>query len=189
MENISNAELSLLSLIQERPLHAYEIEQVIEARNIRYWTDLGFSSIYRILSKLESSGLLKSQLHPPEGRGPARKVFHITESGKKAWKQAALNTLAHPTHQYSSFMLGLDNLGELPSSEAIQSIRNNLSNQKIAFDQLEKMVDAHPLRENFFINIFFDYLLDHHASEIKWLQGLCTQLEQFNQNNNQKEKK
>jgi DNA-binding PadR family transcriptional regulator len=183
LENLSNAELSLLSLLQEQPLHAYEIEQVIEERNIRYWTDLGFSSIYRILSKLESEGLLESQLRPPEGRGPARNVFHITAIGKKIWKQAALNTLAHPIRQYSSFLLGLDNLGELPSDEALQSIGNYLSDQKSLHDQLTKMVAAHPLREDFFIEVFFDYILNQLTSEINWLQDLCNKLEVFYQNN------
>ena len=65
MAKISNAELALLSLIAEQPRHAYEIEQVIEERNIRYWTELGFSSIYRILSKLEESGWLAGQMQPP----------------------------------------------------------------------------------------------------------------------------
>ena len=51
---ISNAELALLSLIVEQPRHAYEIEQVIEERNMRYWTEIGFSSIYRLLSKQEN---------------------------------------------------------------------------------------------------------------------------------------
>ena len=183
MENITNAELSLLSLLQEQPMHAYEIEQVIEERNIRYWTELGFSSIYRILSKLESEGLLESPLQPPEGRGPARKVFHLTAIGKEAWKQTALNSLAHPTRQYSSFLLGLDNLGELPPAEALQSIGNYLSDQKSLQEQLTKMVSVHPLREDFFIQVFFDYLLNQLTAEINWLQGLYEKLEGFYQNN------
>ena len=72
MIEISNAELALLSLIVEQPRHAYEIEQVIEERNMRYWTEIGFSSIYRLLAKLEEASWLSGQLQPPEGRGPAR---------------------------------------------------------------------------------------------------------------------
>ena len=177
MSNISNAELALLSLIVEKPRHAYEIERVIEERNMRHWTEIGFSSIYRILSKLEEAGWLAGQMQPPEGRGPARKVYHLTSTGKDAWQQAALHNLAKPDRKYSSFLLGLDNLGALPPEEAQQAIRTYLSDQQSIYRGLSLAVENHPQREDFFIGIFFDYLLTQLASEIKWLQELGERLE------------
>ena len=52
---MTNAELAILSLIGESPRHGYEIEQVIEARGMREWTEIGFSSIYYLLKKLEKA--------------------------------------------------------------------------------------------------------------------------------------
>jgi DNA-binding PadR family transcriptional regulator len=43
---MTNAELAILSLVAEQPRHGYEIEQVIEEREMREWTEIGFSSIY-----------------------------------------------------------------------------------------------------------------------------------------------
>jgi DNA-binding PadR family transcriptional regulator len=174
---ISNAELALLSLIVEQPRHAYEIEQVIEDRNMRYWTEIGFSSIYRILTKLEESGWLAGQMQPPEGRGPARKVYHLTPTGKKVWQQAALHTLEKPERKNSSFLLGLDNLNALPPKEVLQAVHTNLINQQSIYQQLTSAVDNHPLREDFFIGIFFDYMLNQLAAEIKWLQDLSKRLD------------
>ena len=71
---MTNAELAILSLIAEQPRHGYDIEQVIEARGMREWTEIGFSSIYYLLKKLEKDGLIESQLEQQEGKGPARKV-------------------------------------------------------------------------------------------------------------------
>jgi len=177
MTKISNAELALLSLIAEQPRHAYEIEQVIEERNIRYWTELGFSSIYRILSKLEESGWLDGQMQPPEGRGPARKVYHLTSAGKKVWQQAALDNLAKPVRKYSSFLLGLDNLSELPPDEALGAVHINLTDQQSIYQQLSLAYENHPLREDFFISNFFDYILNQLAADIKWLQDFSERLE------------
>ena len=177
MAKISNAELALLSLIAEQPRHAYEIEQVIEERNIRYWTDLGFSSIYRILSKLEKSGWLAGQMQPPEGRGPARKVYHLTPTGIKVWQQAALDNLAKPDRKYSSFLLGLDNLSELPPNKAQSAVHANLADQQSIYQQLNLVFENHPLREDFFISNFFDYILNQLAAEINWLQDFCERLE------------
>ena len=50
---MTNAELAILSLVAEQPRHGYEIENVIEQRGMRAWTEIGFSSIYYILKKLE----------------------------------------------------------------------------------------------------------------------------------------
>ena len=61
---MTNAELAILSLIAEVPSHGYKIEQTIETRGMREWTEIGFSSIYYLLKKLEKAGLMESQLRP-----------------------------------------------------------------------------------------------------------------------------
>jgi hypothetical protein len=33
--------------------HGFQIERFFEEGNMRYWTEIGFSSVYRILNKLE----------------------------------------------------------------------------------------------------------------------------------------
>ena len=43
---MTNAELAILSLIAEQPRHGYQIDQVIQERGMREWTEVGFSSIY-----------------------------------------------------------------------------------------------------------------------------------------------
>jgi len=80
---MTNAELAILSLISETPRHGYEIEQIIEKRGMREWTEIGFSSIYYLLNKLEKAGQVESQLIPTQGRGSARRVYQITAGGVK----------------------------------------------------------------------------------------------------------
>lgn len=177
MKTVSNAELALMSLIAEQPRHAYEIEQVIEARNMRDWTEVGFSSIYRILTKLEEAGWLLGKMQPPEGRGPARKVYQMTKAGKEAWQQAALHNLAKPVRKYSSFLLGLDNLGGLPVEEAREAVQAYLNDQEMIYENLAQTVEKHPMKGDFYIDIFFDYLLNQFKAEIEWLRGLNERLE------------
>jgi hypothetical protein len=119
-------------------------------------------------------------MQPPEGRGPARKVYALTPAGKTAWQQAALRNLARPDRKYSSFLLGLDNLGALPPDEALGAVRTYLNDQQTIHDQLSLTVETHPMREDFYIGIFFDYLLNQLAAEIEWLKKLISQLEIHN---------
>ncbi|MAC39111.1 MAG: PadR family transcriptional regulator, partial [Oceanicaulis sp.] len=70
--NLTDAELLLLGLVSEMPRHGYELEQVIETRGMREWTQVGFSSIYFVLGKLEKAGLVAAGR--PRG-AKARKTF------------------------------------------------------------------------------------------------------------------
>lgn len=185
---VSNAELVLLSLLKEKSRHAYEIEQVIEERNLRDWTEIGFSSIYRLLTKLEKNGWISGEMQPPEGRGPARKVYHLSPAGEGTWQQAALENLAHPDRTYSPFLLGLDNLCALPPEQALQAMRIYLADQQAIRQSLSLAVDQHPLKDDFFIHLFFDYLLSQMAGEIEWLQEHIPQLQAHYRNNASKQK-
>ena len=40
--------------------YGYTIEKIIEERGMRHWTDIGFSSIYYVLKRLESRNLIVS---------------------------------------------------------------------------------------------------------------------------------
>src|SRR3546814_11724527 len=81
---LTPSELTVLGLIVEQPRHGYDLEQVIEERGIRRWTDIGFSSIYYVLAKLEKRGLVDAD----EGRSGAksRRGFQDTVEG---WRDAA----------------------------------------------------------------------------------------------------
>jgi DNA-binding PadR family transcriptional regulator len=92
---MTNAELAVLSLVAEQPRHGYEIERVIEERGMREWTEIGFSSIYYLLKKLEREGLIEGQL-AETGRGPARKVYRLTPAGHEAARAGVLEALSVP---------------------------------------------------------------------------------------------
>ncbi|MCY7144283.1 PadR family transcriptional regulator, partial [Streptococcus gordonii] len=38
----------ILGLLAEQPRHGYQIEKLIEDREMRRWTEVGFSSIYYV---------------------------------------------------------------------------------------------------------------------------------------------
>ena len=114
---MTNAELSILSLVAERPRHGYEIENIIEERGMRDWTEIGFSSIYYLLKKLEKEGLLAGRLEEA-ARGPARKVYSATQAGYEALRAGLLDALSVPRPRLSPLQLGLANLPGIPPAEA-----------------------------------------------------------------------
>jgi DNA-binding PadR family transcriptional regulator len=120
----TNAELAVLSLLAEQPMHGYQIEQTIELRGMREWTEIGFSSIYYILEKLRTRGCVESRLEPAKGKGPSRQVFSLSPAGRAVFRQAALNALASPSRSFSSFQLGLASLPMLGQKEILNALRS-----------------------------------------------------------------
>lgn len=173
---MTNAELAILSLVAEQPRYGYEIEQTIEMRGMREWTEIGFSSIYYLLAKLEKAGLIEGELQQVEGKGPARKVYQITPSGREAHAEGAYEALSTPRGGSVPILLGLSNFPSLDSVQAadsLQSYRQQLTEQQQhLIERIETQPDA-----PFFVRAMFDYSLTLILAELMWLDAFIQDLE------------
>ncbi len=173
---MTNAELAILSLIAEKPCHGYQIERIIEARGMRDWTEVGFSSIYYLLKKLEQAGMIESRLEQSEGQGPARKVYQITEIGREAHVSATLAALSEPGRCYTPFLLGMSNLPAIPPRQALEALqwyRDHLSERQAALEA--KVEIQRPLPG--YVEAMFDYSLNLIRAEMAWIEKFITQVE------------
>ncbi len=74
---------SLLLLLAEKPSHGYALQgKLVEMGVVEEKVPL--PAIYRILNHAESAGLVHSEVVIEEGRGPARKVYRLTDVGMEA---------------------------------------------------------------------------------------------------------
>jgi DNA-binding PadR family transcriptional regulator len=173
---LTNSELAIISLVAERPRYGYEIEQVIGSRGMREWTEIGFSSIYYLLKKLEGHGWISSRLERGEGPGPVRKVYSITPAGVEAFTQASKAALSDPSACYSAFMLGLANLPSLTHAETLQGLRQYLAGLNARQEHIKNRMEAQqPLPEH--VEIMFDYSLALLGAETNWVTSLIRRLE------------
>ncbi|MBR8744390.1 PadR family transcriptional regulator [Nocardiopsis sp. MG754419] len=121
---LTPAELTVLGLVIERPRHGYDLEQVIEQRGIRQWTDIGFSSIYYLLAKLEKRGLL----HVPDAPAAARsrRVFHATSEGVASATRATAALIREPRLVAHPLTTGVAHLPLLSEREYARALRERL---------------------------------------------------------------
>lgn len=120
---MTNPEMAILGLTAQQPLYGYQIEQLIEQRGMREWSEIGFSSIYYILNKLEAAGLLVSEKQSGGDR-PARKVYQLTPAGRAELAAAVHERLTKPRPRSGDFDLALANLPALPPAEALAALQN-----------------------------------------------------------------
>ena len=172
---LTNAELAVLSLVAEQPRHGYHIEQVIEERGMRDWTEIGFSSIYYLLKKLEREGLVEGQLQEAE-RGPARKVYHITPAGRKARHVALLEALSVPYPCHSSLLLGVANLPGIPPGEAASALRQY--NDALAARLVHVRARCESQRPlPYFVEALFDHSVTMIEAELAWVERFIKRVE------------
>jgi DNA-binding PadR family transcriptional regulator len=81
---LSTADLVLLSLIAERPLHGYQANAELERRQVRDWAGVSRPQVYYSLEKLSRLGFLRAIRSNESSEGPERQVYSITRPGLKS---------------------------------------------------------------------------------------------------------
>ena len=100
-----SAELLILSLLERRERHGYEVAKLIEERS---GGRLSFqaSSLYPVLFRMEKRGWIKGTWVEREGQR-RRRFYRLTEKGERAlavqrrtWKEftLAVNLVVEPSH-------------------------------------------------------------------------------------------
>ncbi len=103
---LSNIELILIKFIKTEPSYAYEIEKMIEEREIRQWVKIGGTTVYQVLDRLCKKELLDYQIKK-EGNMPQRKRYYVTVKGNYAFDDAAIRVLKNSEFYYFDLTVGL----------------------------------------------------------------------------------
>lgn len=136
--------LILLSFLRQRPMHGYEIQQLIQASSMEEWTNVLSGSIYYALNKMESGGLIKATAEERTG-ARIRKIFSITEEGEVLFQQLLRESLTLSPHSTKSdFSLGLMWIENIPADEAVSLLEQNLKQveESLAHWQLGKKIKS-----------------------------------------------
>jgi len=181
---MTNAEIALLGLIAEKPQYGYELNHVIKARGMRHWTEIGFSSIYYVLNKLEKRGLVQSKVEKQESI-PTRRVYSITKKGKEQLKKSLVEILAKPKRRFSDVDLGMSNLMHLNKDEALVCFKSYLEQLTNEESELKSFWQAQGGEKlPFFMTALFTRPLMHRQVEIEWVKQFISTIESRSDWNN-----
>ena len=163
--DLTDAELLLLGLVAEMPRHGYELEQEIERRGMREWTQIGFSSVYFVLGKLEKSKLVRAK--KPAG-GRARKTFSPTARGRRALVARTSAALRGYRPTYSSILLGMIHWPALEREEALSALEARRAAVDAEVARLEDVrLERQPMPDH--VEAIFDFSIDQLRAEAEWI--------------------
>jgi len=170
---MTDAELTILSLVSEKPSMGHHIQEAIDERGLREWLTIGFSSVYYILNKLEKQNLISSVLRP-ERRGPSRKIYTISEAGRGVLQTAVSHLLSQPRSLGSGFELGLANIHALKPHQVYRELSYHRDDLKYQLTIVEKSWARHQKEDNQAVAAHISALYTHSIAimraEIEWLE-------------------
>jgi PadR family transcriptional regulator PadR len=127
----------ILSLVSETPSHAYSINQRIDERGMRDWTEIGTSSIYNIINKLEEDKLVESYTKEVDNR--IRKIYRITDFGFVILKNKVYKVISEfKGRRDPDYDIALSMYPLLSKEELIKAFRNSLEIIKNDIEILNK---------------------------------------------------
>lgn len=158
----------ILHKVSQKPIHGYEVIQDIDSKTEGAWKP-GAGSLYPILKKLVSEGLIKSDTTTAEE--PTRRVYQITPEGVEELKKSK-EIFASFQHRWS-FLRKL--FIELTDPEQLANFFVEGSNRQFQFAQemLESKAGKIPEGE-------IEYMLKEYAlnleRQLNWTNRMIAQL-------------
>jgi len=143
---LSNIEMILLSLVNEKASYAYEIDKMLDEKNMRTWLKIGVASVYQVLDRLERKGYLECKKER-EGKMPVRKRFFITDKGKEKLKSDVKDLLASLESFYLDLNVGLKCSQLLTPLEIKECLDNRIQKSKSFLQDIKSDYE----RQKFFL--------------------------------------
>ncbi len=85
---LTTADLVLLSLLAEKPMHGYQANAELVRREVKDWAGISRPQVYYSMQKLARLGLLRPAADKYQAEGPERQVFTVTRAGIAALADA-----------------------------------------------------------------------------------------------------
>lgn len=136
---MATIDLIVLGMLKRESLSAYDIQKLVEYRNISKWVKISTPSIYKKVLQLEQKGLIKSSL-VKEGKMPEKAVYSLTDTGEEEFESLMYEIASQPIHFFLDFNAVIVNLSSLPPEEQQFCLKNIEGNVKILKTYLEENI-------------------------------------------------
>ena len=134
---MATIDLIVLGMLKKQPLSAYDIQKLVEYRNISKWVRISTPSIYKKVIQLEEKGLLQS-VPMRENNMPEKAVYSLTASGEQEFERLMGELSAQPIRMFLDFNAVIVNLDSVPlemQKSCVASIEKNVQDLKTYLEE------------------------------------------------------
>lgn len=139
-ENFGLWEVSVLSVLLERPMHPYEIQRLLRLRHKDEFLRLKKGSLYHAIRRLEEAGLIEEKETTREGARPEKTSYAITAEGETTFGGWLKKLISTPQPEVASFAAALSFLVYLSPDEAIVALENRVHQLRQTIEGFDETV-------------------------------------------------
>lgn len=134
---MATIDLIVLGILKKESLSAYDIQKLVEYRNISKWVKISTPSIYKKVIQLEKKGYIRSNL-VKEGKMAEKAVYSLTDSGEKEFEKLMIGISSQPISIFLDFNAVIVNLTSLTpevQKSCLADIENNAKTLKTHLEE------------------------------------------------------
>ena len=134
--------LAVLSSLNERPMHPYEISQTLRQRGKDQSIKLNYGALYSVVESLAKAGFIEPKETVREGRRPERTVYAITAAGRDEHDEWLSELVSTPVREYHSLETALALILGLGPDEATRLLGERAVNLKGEIGRTDALLQA-----------------------------------------------
>ncbi|MFO7942919.1 MAG: PadR family transcriptional regulator [Anaerolineales bacterium] len=159
----------LLGLLQDQPQHGYALyKRVQESPELSRIWQVKRSKLYYLLEKLEEKDLLSSSLKASSSH-PDRKIYHLTERGRREFETWMKTPVKSGRHMRIAFLSRLLFALEAGETQALTLIQRQFTRCQAWLDNLETQLSE--LEDpDFFSCQIFKFRMGQVQAMLNWLE-------------------
>ena len=171
--------LSVLNLLNERPMHPYEMRSLMRERGHDRAFRIRESSVYDTVARLADRGFIEPVEVNREGRRPERTVYAITEAGRDELMVWLTELTSEPDAEYPAFAAPLMFIYALGRDGAITALRQRAARLEAEISRSDAFRRAIAAEIPDFPRIFGieeEYAQAMRRAELAWVRATVAEL-------------
>lgn len=137
----------ILGCLTVRPMSGYDIKRFVDRSIVHFWSE-SYGQLYPTLARLEEEGAIEGRVEQGE-RGPARKVYRITERGRgelEAWLMEPARPVV-PRYEHSLKLFFGANVPPAVSLEHVVRLREQTAQALTDYRRMEVELEGMASRD------------------------------------------
>ncbi|GAA3340603.1 PadR family transcriptional regulator [Curtobacterium pusillum] len=170
MASLTPLAFAALGLLNEAPMHPYEMFQTMLQRREDENVKVRPGTLYHQIGRLVDLGFAEALGTAREGNRPERTTYAITDHGRTELQAGLRRMIAEPADEYPEFQLAVSHVDNLSAADAVTALRTRaeaLRDQRAEYDEAATGLQAKHLAERFWLDV--SYVRAMLQAQIEWL--------------------
>jgi len=176
-KSLTTLAMAVLELLYERPMHPYEMNQLMRERHVDRRVKLRPGSLYHTVERLQSQGFIEIVDTQRQGRRPERTVYALTDLGRDTFAAQTREMLATLAPDYTPYAVALSAGNELEREDFMYQLERRIVQLRSALAaerEMAQSLEDRRLPRMYWID--FDYIVHQRQSELDWTRKLLDDL-------------